>query len=672
MGADNSLHVDSNADLCLSTPALKLLAKVRAALPGGEQRPGQEQMAAAVEEAVVGEHHLICEAGCGVGKSVAYGVPLGCDWRTAVVVTSSITLQEQVSQHDLPLVGRHADNGLSVAVLKGRSNYLCQAKLADLTGRQTTGSARQGTLSLFDDSGDTDDDTRRLLAWAKTTASGDRSEFDGELPPALWAEVSCTSQECPGADQCSHGTHCFAEAAHQRAEQAQVVVVNTHLYAMHVASRGKVLPPHDVVVFDEAHDVERIFSEAIGAEVNAAILLQFARSAAKVLTSRPLLGALRRAAKTLGKAVEAEAGGGDGRHTVALRRGVKAHPAVADALSDAGEAVRAVWAALTRIPVGADAGVRERIARAQRFAESLAGDIDTFSQHDPSVVVWIAGGDTLRAAPKDIGAVLDRWLWAQSDDGDIPPPATAIFTSATIPSNLAARLHIPQPVELNVGSHFDFERQGLIYVPRIADPKRAPDRWQQDVIAQVVDLADIAGGRMLALFTSTGAMRRTVEAVAPAIVHRILVQGAASKRQMLEQFIADETSCLFATRSFFQGVDVPGAALSVVVLDRIPFPPPDDPLVSAWTEAAGGGWAGFRHVGIPIAATVLCQAAGRLIRTASDRGVVAVLDPRLAEASYRQMLLDKLPPMPRTRSRQRVVGFFNQVGADVQMASTGR
>ena len=622
--ADDPL-LGSRIDAALSTLAASLEG-------GGEMRIGQFQMAKAVARAVGSGRPLVVRAGTGTGKTWAYlvGALVAGGGRRVLIATATKALQDQLAGKDLPaLAAAGVKPDLTWAVLKGRSNYLCRQAAAE-AGR--LGDAP--TLELAAKPSAIGAEVTRLLAWGAGSATGDRAELAFEPHPAAWSSVSVGSDECPGAVACPSGAECFAEAAYHRAREADVVVVNLHLLGAHVASGGHVLPEHDVVVIDEAHEAEDVLSGALG------VTLTPGRVAAAI---RLLPGsALHRHRDALDRVL----GLLTGRR---LAEGAAGERALAEALGDLAQALRAERSALRGSADDSDPDNKARRDRAAKAVDSLAADVDTALGAGDEMVTWVEQSGTqpvLRVAPIDVGNALAAVLWSS---------ATAVLTSATVPPGLGARLGLrPETVDLDVGSPFDYRTQALLYVPRLPDV-RHPDH-EAAAHAELEFLLTAAGGRTLALFTSWRAMRAARAAVDGRVPYRLLAQDDLPKPALVEAFRADETSCLFATMGFWQGVDVPGATCSLVVIDRLPFARPDDPLAEARRERAGPD--AFAVVDVPHAAVRLAQGAGRLIRSTTDRGVVAVLDRRLAEASYRPAILAALPPMRRTRDRSDVTAFF--------------
>jgi ATP-dependent DNA helicase DinG len=616
------------------------LAGAVGALPGGgEARPGQVDMAVAVADAVDRHRHLVVRAGTGTGKSLAYLVPVILASRPVVVATATKALQDQLAGKDLPFLTEHLDVAFESAVLKGRSNYLCRQRAHEATADAEGQLALEGDLLPS-----ARDEVRRLAAWAETTETGDQAELDWAPSTNAWRAVSVTAEECPGASRCPFGDTCFAEAARQRAAEADVIVVNTHLYGMHVASGGALLPEHAVVVFDEAHQLEDVISDTAGFAIGAGRFTALARIVERVIADDALTARLANAGDDLASALAEHHGR---RLRGPLPSGIA--DAVAAARLRVGDALGALKAIDTDV-----VDANQRKIRAQKAAGSLAADLDLALAVPSTSVAWVGGppGDPrLEVAPIDVGPVLAEEVWAK---------CTGVLTSATIPANLPGRVGLPVDgfEALDVGSPFDYEAHSLLYcAAHLPDPRNAA--FEAGAHEELAALIAAAGGRTLALFTSWRAMNAAVDALRPVLPYRILTQSDLPKPALLRAFAEDETSCLFATVGLFQGVDVPGATLSLVTIDRLPFPRPDDPLLEARRERAGA--AAFREVDLPRAATLLAQAAGRLIRSATDRGVVAVLDPRLAKAGYRWDVVRALPPMRRTRHRAEVESFLRSL-----------
>jgi ATP-dependent DNA helicase DinG len=597
-------------------------------------------MAQAVARAIRDERHLVVQAGTGTGKSLAYLIPCVLAGVTCVVATATKALQDQLAGKDLPFLAAHLGRPFRFTVLKGRSNYLCLQKGQEITEREG-----EEQLELADadtaELGRLGREVVQILRWARTNETGDRAELDFEPHPRAWASLSVTARECPGASRCPKGELCRAEAAHDRAAEADVIVVNTHLYAMHLASGGHLLPPHEVVVFDEAHELEDIVAAAMGVELTAGRFTALARSVRSVAGDDDVAGAVDdaglRLTSVLAQHANARVDAADDEELAAVLVLCR------DRLARATAALRAT-------EPDADGAAR---TRAMKATTSLIDDVDAAAEIDEARVAWVEGpahAPVMKVAPVDVAGILAARLW-ESGVG------TAALTSATIPPLLPRRLGLEEGryTQLDVGSPFDFANHAVLYcAARLPDPRHA--EYERAMHEELDALIRAAGGRTLALFTSWRAMRAAADALRDALPWRLMTQDELPKPALLAAFTIDETSCLFATMGFWQGVDVPGAALSLVVIDRLPFPRPDEPLLQARRELVGAE--AFRVIDLPRAATLLAQGAGRLIRSRTDRGVVAVLDSRLARAGYRADLLRAMPPMRLTALRSNVEQFL--------------
>jgi ATP-dependent DNA helicase DinG len=614
------------------------LARVVADLPRGESREGQARMADAVARAITDRRHLVVQAGTGTGKSLAYLVPVVLSGQTTVVATATKALQDQMTTKDLPFLREHLDGDLEWAVLKGRSNYLCLQRVREVRD------GGQGELELDRVAPSTQREIELLAAWAGHTTTGDRSELDWNPSAAAWAAVSVGSDECPGAARCPLGEPCFAEGARRHAAASAVVVVNTHLYGLDVASGGALLPEHDVVVIDEAHQLEDIASDTTGLALAPGRFTHLGRLARGILEDPPLIAAIEDAGTDLAEALTPE-------HGLLLPSPLP--PAIGDALTRARLAIERLLAALRAIDTNV-ADADQRRVRAQKAAVNLAGALDAALAVPEHHVAWISGREAapvLEVAPLDVGPVLAEGVWSRR---------TAILTTATVPLHLPARVGLPpaDTDELDVGSPFDYQANGLLYcAAHLPDPRssESPKACQDELEA----LMRAAGGRTLALFTSRRAMAEAAAALAIRVPFTILTQDELPKPALMKRFAEDEELCVFGTTGLFQGIDVPGRSLSLVTIDRIPFPRPDEPLLKARRQELRAD--AFRLIDLPRAATLLAQAAGRLIRSRDDRGVVAVFDPRLAKAGYRWDLVRALPPMRRTRHRSEAEQFLAEV-----------
>jgi len=605
------------------------LARVVAELPGGgEVRDGQRRMADAVADSIESGRHLVVQAGTGTGKTLAYLVPAVVTGARVVVATATKALQDQLAGKDLPFLERHV-GGFTWAVLKGRSNYVCQQRVTELLAD------REGRLDVATD----DPGLVAVLEWAAGTEVGDRAELDVEPRPAVWDAVSVGSDECPGAAKCPKGEVCFAEGARRRAAEADVIVVNTHLYGTHVAAGGVVLPPHDLVVLDEAHRVEEVVSSTSGSELTSGRISAAAYAVGRVIADDALVTDLLADAARVADVLDGLVG-----------ERLDPPPArLVDLLTGLRVKLDKAAAALKQVP-DRDVDVVARRNRASQQLTGLTEAILRASVVPSGSVAWVegrAGSARLRIAPIDVAALLEELLWRET---------TAVLCSATIPPRLPDRLGLPKgaTTQIDVGSPFDYESNAVLYcATHLPDPRQERADAVHDEIAALVEAA---GGRTMALFTSWKAMQAAVEGLRPRLRTPVLAQGEQPKPALLRSFTDDPATSLFATMSFWEGVDVPGPSLSLVIIDKLPFARPDDPLLEARREQLGQR--AFELIDLPRASTLLAQGAGRLIRTADDRGVVAVLDPRLATAKYRWDLIRSLPPMRRTKDRDEVLTFL--------------
>jgi ATP-dependent DNA helicase DinG len=610
---------------------------------GGSQRPGQVAMAEAVWEAMTAGEHLAVQAGTGTGKSLAYLVPAirlaASGYGTVVVSTATIALQRQLVDRDLPRLAESLHKRLGrapeFAILKGRRNYLCLQKVNGAPG------ADDGQEALFQPTTMLGRHVKRLHEWAGETETGDRDELVPGVPDLAWRQVSVSARECIGAGKCPFGSRCFAEAARKRAADSDIVVTNHALLAIDAVSEG-ILPEHRVVVIDEAHElVDRVTSVATG-ELSGSAVDVAVRRCGK-LVSGGATDNLTTAGNALGTLLNAATPGRmdslDGSLAASLA-------ALRDAANDCASEVRSAPKEEGQTPAAqaAEAMLEDLAAVADRILEGFPPDI---AERDE--VVWLERQDegqappTLMVAPLDVSEMLA---------GELFSDRTVILTSATLALGgsfdpLAKQWGLadePNWSSLDVGSPFDHKRSGILYVARHLDPP-GRDGLPDQYLAELEELMEAAGGRTLGLFSSMRAAKQATAALRERLPFPLLCQGDDSTGQLVKQFAEDEETSLFGTLSLWQGVDVPGRSLSLVVIDRIPFPRPDDPLSSARQRVAGSrGGNGFMEVSATHAALLLAQGAGRLLRTMDDRGVVAVLDPRLVTKRYGDFLRASLPP----------------------------
>jgi ATP-dependent DNA helicase DinG len=685
-------------------PAVTTLLAAAVAGIGGTERPGQVAMAESVQHSIASGEHLAVQAGTGTGKSLAYLVPAAAhamaSGSSVVVATATIALQRQLIDRDLPRLAAALEPLLgrppTFAILKGRGNYVCRYRLHG-------GAPEDPGDALFEPAAASavGKQVQRLHEWAASTETGDRDELVPGVEDRAWRQVAISAKECIGAARCPNGAECFAERAREQAGLVDIVVTNHALLAIDALEDFIVLPEHDVVVIDEAHDLVNRVTTAASRELSAPGAEAAVRRTAKVLSERPggaspragtgsgtggdVLDRLREAAEGLARVLPDI---GPGRMDVlaepvaasltTLRAAAASCAAQVRALgkeaSDDAERLAAGRAALAALSDVAETA--ERILGA--FGDDIAARPD---------VVWMdrPGVDerqrppTLRVAPLAVGGLLAERVFRRR---------TVVLTSATLavggsfeplarqwglPSegqdvtgqageeaageagedaaaeeangdDAAAKEHQLAWSGRDVGSPFDHPRSGILYVARHLPPP-GRDGLPPAYLTELRELIAAAGGRTLGLFSSMRAARQATEELRGVIEQPLLCQGDDATAQLVRQFAEDEATCLFGTLSLWQGVDVPGAALQLVVIDRIPFPRPDDPLASARQRAvAARGGNGFMTVAAAHAGLLLAQGAGRLLRTMEDRGMVAVLDPRLATARYGSFLRASLPP----------------------------
>jgi len=622
---------------------------------GGTQRPGQVQMAEAVAHAFATGEHLAVQAGTGTGKSLAYLVPAIARALTeespVVLSTATIALQRQLVDRDLPrLVDALVDQlprRPRFALLKGRRNYLCLNKVHNGATDDASDVPQEELFSPVASSA-LGRDVLRLTEWASVTETGDRDELSPGVPERSWSQVSVSARECLGMARCPFGTDCFAEKARAEAGRADVVVTNHALLAIDAIAEASVLPEHHLLVIDEAHELTDRVTSAATAELTPAPLGVATRRVAR-LVDPELSSRLEAAVATFSAAIHDTAPG----RMDYLDDELKTY---LTALRDAAAAARSGIDPGPADPKAAAART-EAIAALSDIADTAARALDSFGPAIPdrTDVVWLdheeqrGSGATgprpvLRVAPLSVAALLRGRLF---------DTATTVLTSATLTVGgtfdaMASAWGLadgPKWQGLDVGSPFDHAKAGILYIAAHLPPPGRDGAGADDQLDEIAGLIEACGGRTLGLFSSMRAAKAAAESMRQRLDTPVLCQGEDGTAALVERFAADPQTSLFGTLSLWQGVDVPGSSCSLVIIDRIPFPRPDDPLLTARQRAvAARGGNGFMTVAAGHAALLLAQGAGRLLRRIEDRGVVAILDSRIATARYGGYLRASLPP----------------------------
>jgi ATP-dependent DNA helicase DinG len=630
-------------------------------------------MAQAVWDAVTDGTHLAVQAGTGTGKSLAYLVPamqLAADKRGPVVVsTATIALQRQLVDRDLPRLANALREPLGrtpeFAILKGRNNYLCLNKLRN--------GPEDEQDSLFDaPASQLGAHVKRLHQWAASTTTGDRDELVPGVPDQAWRQVAVTARECLGVHRCQFGIQCYSERARRMAAEADVIVTNHALLAIDTLGEGGILPEHRVVIVDEAHElVDRVTSVATG-ELSA-YTIDFAVRRTGRLADEGETARLSEAGNALTPLLATLPGGrmdqldqGLGATLAALRDAAVACAAqvrkIASAKDDDADPAEVTAAQTALVSLEEIAVVADRMITA--FDQPISEREEVVWLERPEDWADNARPASLHVAPLEVGEVLAEHLFADK---------TVVLTSATLTlggsfAPLARQWGLDAAAignewaGIDVGSPFAHGRSGILYVAKHLPPP-SRDGLPPEYMDELWELIKAAGGRTLGLFSSMRGAKAAAAAMRESLPYPVLCQGDDSTMQLVKEFAADEPTCLFGTLSLWQGVDVPGPSLRLVVIDRIPFPRPDDPLASARTRAADArGGSGFMEVSANHAALLLAQGAGRLLRSMDDRGVVAILDPRLVTKRYGEYLRTSLPPFWQTTDRKVVLGALQRLG----------
>jgi len=623
----------------------------RSMIGGYEHRPAQLQMAEAVHDAFQKHHHTVVEAGTGTGKTLAYLLPAICSGRRVVISTATKSLQEQLYQKDVPFLQKHFAPNLRVAVMKGRSNFLCLSKMHAL--------ADQPMLKGMEEV----DAFRQIRDWSKLTETGDRAELTF-LPDdsELWSRIDARRDTCTGK-KCPEFEKCFLTQMQNRAKEADLIIVNHHLFFADLALKqddfGSILPEYSAVVFDEAHEMEDVASDYFGQQISNFRFEELARDAdhAMRLTKMGSPTLLRRTQRIREKsrAFFDSFPPRDGRFPFTRQEReafLEQNREGYDALLNACKAMETEFAALTQKP--------EELTRIARRSFEIRQELSfLFESNEKNYVYWFERrnkGVFLAATPIDISQILREKLFEAFD--------TVILTSATLTvagrfEFIRQRLGLDHAKECALPPEFDFQQQALLYLPqKMPDVRDAG--FAGKAAEEIVQLLELSQGRAFCLFTSYSQMNDLFERVRTRVDFPLMLQGTAPRSVLLERFKNTPNAVLFATASFWQGVDVPGEQLSCVIVDRLPFAVPSDPIVAARVRALQEeGRNPFSEFQVPEAVLALKQGFGRLIRAKTDRGVLALLDTRIQRMPYGKIFLESLPRYRRTNDLEDVSRFLS-------------
>lgn len=627
-----------------------------------EPRPGQRQMAARVAAALEHGGHVLAEAGTGTGKTMAYLVPAILSRQRVIVSTGTKNLQEQIYFKDLPALREALGIAFTATYMKGRSNYLCLHRFEQ---------ARTGSSAVAAEQAES------LTNWVRTTETGDRAEID-DLPEdsGIWHEISATAETCLGSD-CPQHHECFVTRMRQRAAESDIVIVNHHLLCADASVRqssfGEVIPACQHLVLDEAHQLEDVATQYFGISVSNYRLDELVRDADRLLNAGRVDAGDSSLRKAVGR-VSDHARDFFGGLTLARRsRGPRGDERLrigpdwfTDVIDDGLMLLRALdglEGAMSLAGGGTASSEAGREANEDALAVGRrAGEIRDeirflLAAADPKFVYFIetrGRGLFLRAAPIDVADIVREFVLDRR---------ATVLTSATLAVGgsfdyIRGRLGVTEADEVRVPSEFDYARQAVLYLPRRMPVPRAPE-YADAVAEETLALLRCSQGRAFVLFTSYAGMRAVEAIVSQRLPYPLLVQGTAPRGALLREFRATPNAVLFATSSFWQGVDVVGEQLSAVIIDKLPFQSPGDPITSARIDAitAEGGDA-FQQYQVPLAILALLQGLGRLLRHRTDRGVLAILDPRLRTMAYGRRFLASLPPAPMTGKIEDVARFF--------------
>ena len=620
--------------------AITALHRATSSFEGAEERQGQIEMVYNIAKSINAQRSIVVQAGTGTGKSLGYLVPSIIQGKKTVVATATKALQDQLHHSDLPLLQKTLGQDFTWAVVKGRSNYVCVQRVAEYK-------EQPDDLFASPSQQKSKKELEQLISWSHTTESGDFEELTFSTHENTRKVISVGVDECPGRNKCPSGHKCFAEKARDAANDADVIVVNLHLYGLHLASGGNILPEHEVVIFDEAHQLESVLSDTVGTTISGGRISSAAGAMRQVFAEPELTNRLEEQALRLTTILSPLSG-------ERLTQPVPSH--IVELL----QAIRLEMMekiGLLREITTDNESTQQKIYRAQTQSTRLVESLDLVLGSTTGFVYFVEGNENralLKVSPLHVGDILREQVWSTH---------CAVLTSATIPQTMPERVGLDRDAieVLSVDSPFDYEKNSRLYCSPTF-PDRNSSGFTDFVHDELEALITAAGGRTLALFTSNKALHAAIAEMRSRLPMTILTPSEIPRQKLIEDFLADESSCIFASQSFFQGIDLPGRTLSLVVLDKLPFPRPDDPLLEARREAVGRDMA-FQAIDLPLAATSLAQAAGRLIRTANDKGVVAVLDRRLATANYWRTLISALPPMTRTRNRDEIEQFLRDITA---------
>lgn len=624
----------------------------RCMIGGYEHRRAQLQMAERVQEALTSKHHVIVEAGTGTGKTLAYLIPAMCSGRRVVISTATKSLQEQLYQKDIPFLQKHFAPDLKVAVMKGRANFLCRAKLHQI--------ADQPVLKGLDEM----DSFRQIREWAKLTETGDRAELSF-LPDdsELWLRMDARRETCTG-QKCADFRECFITAMQQRAKEADLIIVNHHLFFADLALKqddfGSILPEYAAVVFDEAHEMEDVASDYFGRQISNYRFEELARDADIALRLLHLgTPALLRRTQRIRERARAFFEGfpaRDGRYPFERNEReafLEQHRETYEALVTALKGLETEFAAMTQKP-------EELLSLGRRSFEVRQELSFLFESNERNYVYWYerrGKGVFLAATPIDVSRILRAQLFEKFESITL---TSATLTVAGRFEYIRQRLGLDHAKEDALPPEFDWGNQALLYLPKSLPDVRNPS-FSEAAADEIVKLLELSQGRAFCLFTSYSQMNDLFQRVSGRVSFPLLLQGTAPRSALLEKFKNTPGAVLFATASFWQGVDVPGEQLSCVIVDRLPFAVPSDPIVAARVRALQDeGRNAFAEFQVPQAVLALKQGFGRLIRTKTDRGVLALLDSRIQRMPYGKIFLESLPAYATTQDLREVARFLEK------------